>query len=195
MEKVKTTVLWTRQVPEVWEELKSTGRYQVRKEYIQAKNKEMSDYYLKLYEWYTREAGKYVSISEGLKYPVWLSTDEEMMLQPVENTVILKVRIPEDMYILCNMNYWGYRVNYWYIPLDAEDEARHVQELHKYGIASDDEIMLTGKGNFYPILRRKIQDSWERIFTVPPGKKQYAAATAWELKREWVKEVRYFDRE
>lgn len=188
----RTAVFWTRQVPEVWDELKINGSYHVRKQYIEAKNKEMSDYYLKLYEWYTKEAGKHICIPDGLKYPIWLSVDEDVMLQPVENTIILKVEIPEGQYIICNMNHWGYRVNYWYVPLDAEDEKRHAGELQKNGIASDDEIMLTSKGNFYPILRRKIEASWARVFTIPPAGGQDAAASVWELKREWVKEVRYY---
>ena len=67
--------------------------------------------------------------------------------------------------------------------------------MKKYGIASEDDLILTGKGNFYPLLRKKILDSWERVFTMPPTRPQDAVATAWELRREWVKEVRYYDGE
>lgn len=189
----QSTVLWTRQVPEVWEELQNTGTYHVKKEYIQIKNGAMADYYLKLYEWFTKEARKYTDIPSHLEYPIWLSMDEEMRLQPVEDTVILKVEIPKDKYLICNMDNWGYRVNYWYVPLDAEDEKRHGEELKKYGIASEDDLILTGKGNFYPLLQRKIKESWERVFTVPPSRPQDAAAAAWELRLEWVKEVQVYD--
>lgn len=188
-----TTTLWTRQVPEVLEELKRSGRYFCKEEYIRQKNDTMSDYYLKLYEWYTREARKYISIPEGFKYPIWFSTEEEMMLQPMENTVILKAEIPDDRFLICNMEGWGYRVNYWYVPLNAEDRKRHEEELEKYGIVNEDDLMLTDKGNFYPLIKRKIQDSWSRIFTVSPLNKQEVAATAWELRAEWVKEVRRYE--
>lgn len=185
--------MWTRQVPMVWDVLQRDGFYYVKKEYIEDKNGSMASYYLKLYEWYTAEARKFMNIPKGLEYPIWLSMSEDMMLQPVENTLLLRVDIPDDKYIVCNMNNWGYRVNYWYVPLDAEDEVRHAGELKRYGLSSDDDLMLTGKGNFYPMLRRKIKDSWGRVLSVPPQKEQDAAVTAWELRREWVKEVRTFE--
>lgn len=189
----ETTTMWTRQVPKVWEELQRTGSYHVKKEYIQMKNGDMADFYLKLYEWYTKEARKHIRIPSELEYPIWLCLEEENMLQPVENTVILKVEIPKEQYVICNMDNWGYRVNYWYVPLDPEDDKRHKQELKKYGIACEDDLTLTSKGNFYPLLRRKILDSWERVFTIPPVKPQDAVATAWELRREWVREVHCYD--
>ena len=40
------------------------------------------------------------------------------MLQPVEDTVIFKLEVPEEEYILCNFDAWGYVVNYWYVPAD-----------------------------------------------------------------------------
>lgn len=38
---METMTLWTRQVPEVWEELQASGTYYVKKEYIQKKNGEI----------------------------------------------------------------------------------------------------------------------------------------------------------
>lgn len=185
----ETVIMWTRQVPQVWDTLKTSGSYHVKREYIEMKNGTMSDYYLKLYEWYTIEARKQITISENLKYPIWLSLEEDSMLQPVEGTMILKVEIPKDKYVICNMAHWDYRVNYWYVPLDTNDETSHRTELKKYGIASDDELILTDKGNFYPLLLRKVKESWGRVLTVLPNDKRDAVATVWELEREWVKEV------
>lgn len=185
--------MWTRQVPGVLEELEQCGTYICRKEYIRKKNGSMSEYYLKLYEWYTKEASKYIEIPGKYAYPIWMSLYEETMLQPVGGTVILKTEIPEDQYVICNMESWGYRVNYWYIPLDREDMMSHEQELKKYGIRNEEDLILTDKGNFYPLLRRKIQDSWSRVFTVRPSSPFETAATVWELKREWVREVRKYE--
>ena len=113
------------------------------------------------------------------------------MLQPTEGTVILKVEIPEDQYILCNYDGWGYCVNYWYVPVDDEDRKAHEKELRQYGIASDDELLLTSKGNFYPLLKKKLLDSWKRIFTqYPADAVSGVVATAWEIRKEWVKEIR-----
>lgn len=46
----ETKTMWTRQVPEVWEELKTKGTYRVKEEYIRRKNDTIADYYLELIE-------------------------------------------------------------------------------------------------------------------------------------------------
>lgn len=189
---MKTITLWTRQVPQVWHTLEVHGTYCCKEEFIRQKNDTISDYYLELYRWYTREARKYLPIPENAPYPIWLSLDEAMMLQPAENTVILKLEIPEDKVLLCNYDAWGYRVNYWYVPADKADEEKHRKEMAMYGLHSDDELINSHKGSFYPQLRSKIQRSWSRVFTQTNVSRDMLVATTWELRKEWVKEVRLY---
>lgn len=192
--KPEKAIFWTRQVTEVPEALDSSGFYRVKKEYIEKKNDTIADYYLQLYRWYTRAARRYITLPEWAEYPIWLSVSEESMLRPTEGTATLKLEIPSDQYILCNYDAWGYAVNYWYVPLNDEDKEAHEAEIRRYGIASDDELFLTDKGNFYPLLKRKVQDSWKRTFTLlPTDETGGLVATCWELKKEWVREVLYHE--
>ena len=178
--------LWTRQVAEIMKEIDETGVYKVKEDYIRKKNDTISDYYLKLYKWFTREAKKYIEVKA--EYPVWLSVSDEVRLRPTEGTVTLKLKIPGKELLLCNYDAWGYTVNYFYGPLDEADKQRHRAELAKYGLASDDELFLTSKGNFYPLLKREVEKSWERIFTLKPDdEKACLVAATWEIKKEWVK--------
>lgn len=182
-------IVWTRQHPAVWEELERTGRYIAREEAIRAKNGgmgEMSEFYLRLYRWYTREGGRFVPRPADVEYPVWVSLSRESMLQPVEGTVVLTLEVPEEKLLITDMERWGYRVNQWYIPTDPEDEKRHNEELRRYGIASEGALIDSDKGNFYPLLRSKIVKSWDRLFTTPPRPGDMAQAAVWELRREWV---------
>lgn len=123
---------------------------------------------------------------DGVEFPVWVSLSRESMLQPVEGSVVLTLRVPEEALLITDVERWGYRVNQWYIPLDQEDERRHNSELERYGIASESALIDSDKGNFYPLLRRKIVDSWERLFTCPPRCGDMAQAALWELRREWT---------
>ena len=102
----ETITLWTRQVPEVWEELERTGTYRVKEEYIRIKKHTIADYYLGLYRWLTKEARKFIDIRKELEYPVWLSVTDEMMLQLVENTIILKLEVPKEKVLMANMEAW-----------------------------------------------------------------------------------------
>ena len=185
-------LFWTRQHPAVLDELDRTGCYTVKKEYIEEKNDTIADFYLGLYEWYTRKSRQFINIPENLQYPIWLSVSEDMMLQPTEGAVILTVDIPEDQYIICNFDKWGYRVNSFYVPLDKADEEKHLAELKRYGIGSEDDLINTSLGNFYPLLKQKIIKSWDRIFTIEPDSPELAVGTCWILKKEWVKEVRHY---
>ena len=123
---------------------------------------------------------------DGVEFPVWVPLSRESMLQLVEGSVVLTLRVPEEALLITDAERWGYRVNQWYIPLDQEDERRHNSELERYGIASESAIIDSDKGNFYPLLRRKIVDSWERLFTCPPRCGDMAQGTLWELRREWT---------
>ena len=57
--------------------------------------------------------------------------------------------------VLTDVERWGYRVNYLYIPLDEKDRDAHEAELKRNGIGNETALIQTGKGNFYPLLKRK----------------------------------------
>ena len=192
IEEDEYVTLWTRQVSEILDDIKECSVYKVKEEYIRKKNDTISDYYLKLYKWFTDEAKKYVDVKGD--YPIWLSVADEFRLRPVEGTVTLRLRVPSKEVLLCNYDAWGYTVNYFYVPLDEADKARHREELTKNGLVSDDELFLTSKGNFYPLLKREVVKSWERIFTLKPTDlKACLVAVTWEIKKEWIEEVEYYE--
>lgn len=184
-------IAWTRQVPQVWEEIQKTGRYKAKEEYIRAKNDTIADYYLKLYEWYTKKSREHISIPEDAEYPVWFSLTEDFRLQKIQNTVILKVEIPEDKVLIIDMERWDYRGNLMYVPKNKKDREDFEKELMKYDIADETALAGSAKGNYYPLLKRKVIDSWERLFTMPPESLEKGFATTWEIRREWVKEVEH----
>ena len=194
IEEGRSRILWTRQSPELRRELERSGRYRVKQEYLEKKNGNMSSYYDRLYRWYTRAASRILDTG-GALYPIWFNLTRDRMLQPVEGSEILAVELPAEAYLLCNYEAWGYVVNFFYVALSREDEERHRAELRKNGLKSDDELFLTEKGNFYPILKREVEKSWERIFTLrPDDTERGVAATSWELRSEWIREVRSYEK-
>ena len=122
---METVFAWTRQVKEVLEEIERTGSYHVREEYVRAKNGEISDYYLELYRWYTRQARRRIEIPAEYDLPIWLSLTEAQKLPPAPGTVSFTLEIPADHIVIADMDKWGYRVNYMYVPVDPADERRH----------------------------------------------------------------------
>lgn len=184
-----TTRAWTRQVPQVWEEIQTTGRYLVLEEYVRAKNQEISDYYIELYRWFTEEARSRVNMPAEAKFPVWLSLTQEQRLGPAPNTISLTLDIPDDCLVIVDYDKWGYRVNHWYVPKDAEDERAHDEELKRFGIGNEASLITGEQGNFYPALKRKIQASWSRVFDAPNPRMDLNVGVVWEIRPEWVVEV------
>ena len=65
----QTITLWTRQVTQVWQTLQEDGVYFCKEVYIRGKNDTIADYYLELYRWFTREAGKYIAAPRSAPTP------------------------------------------------------------------------------------------------------------------------------
>ena len=181
--------LWTRQHVNVLKELEEHGVYRVKREHILEKMDTISSYYLNLYEWYGRNAAKIVPRPEGAIYPIWLSISNEMMLQATEDTVILEVEVDRKNVIYTDVNKWGNVVNYFYLPIDTKDEEKHNKELEKFGIDNEASLIMSDKGNFYPLLKNKIIKSWERVFEPFDEKSTLSQATVWEIRKEWVVDI------
>ena len=183
--------LWTRQDKKILEELETNGIYRVKKEYIMQKMDTISDYFFNLYNWYVSQAEKIVPRPEAVTYPIWLSTSHDMMLQPSEDTVILEIEVEKQKAVITDFEKWGYVVNYWYVPLNKEDEDKHNSELTKNGIVDESALYMTHTGNFYPLLKNKIIKSWDRIFETSSSQNSITQVTLWEIKKEWIVNITF----
>ncbi len=186
--------LWTRQDKSILNDLEEKGVYRVKKEYIDKKMDTISDFYFKIYDWYTKKASEIVPKPKGVEYPIWLSTTSDVMLQPTKGTVILEVEVDEDLVIITDFEKWGYVANWMYLPLNEDDEKKHDKELRKYGIGDETALIMGDKGNFYPLLKDKIIKSWDRLFDNSYKLSDSTQGTIWELKKEWITNIVYSDK-
>lgn len=187
---MRTYTLWTCLSPQSLGELLKTGTYRFQKEELDAKYGIAAEFCDRMYRWYSRGAGKFISVPQNCPYPIWLSPTKDRLLSDEKTPVFLKLDVPENCVLRCNISAWEYRLSSLYIPCSAEDAEAHTREMIRWGAGRDEELINTHRGNFFPHLRKKIQDSWTRVFTqlnVDPG---IIAFTAWELRREWIEEIR-----
>jgi hypothetical protein len=147
-----------------------------------------ADVYLDTYSWYAKKAEEIVPKPEEVEYPIWLATSPDQVppLRKDTNHVILELQVDAEEVIILDEKKWGYVVNYWYIPEDEEDAEEHKQQLEKYGIDSESSIYME---DFYPLLKQKIVDSWDRLFDSSIQLSDQTVATLWEIKEEWVVNV------
>lgn len=181
--------VYTRQSRKVLEELERSGIYRVKEEYIKQKNGPISDYYLNLYRWFTERCRERMDIPRDCLYPIWLSVHDEYRLRNTEETVSFTLRIPREMVYVMSEYAWGFRVNYMYVPLDLEDEQAFNGELRRYGIENEMALVMEPIGNYYPMLKKKIISSWDRVFALSPKSPQDELGVCFELRKEWVRDV------
>ena len=181
-------VFWTRQHKNILDDIKEYGEYKVKERYIRRKLGDIAKFYLDIYKWYRHKASKIVEIPDDAKYPIWLSTEEDMKLPLAGDQVMLELIIPEEKVIKIDMVKWDYVVNYWYIPKNKEDAQEHKKTLEKYGIKSESNIYMN---DFYPLLKEKIVNSWDRLFDNNIKFSEKEVATIWEIKEDWINEVEF----
>lgn len=184
--------VYTRQSDKVLLELEKNGVYRAKEAYIRQKNDSISDYYLKLYQWFTSRCRERMEVPEGDVYPIWLSMHDEYRLRNTEQTVCLTLKIPEDRVCVLSEYAWGFRVNYMYVPLDLEDGRRFNAELKRYGIENEMDLVTGPSGSYYPMLKKKINASWDRVFTLPPTSPEDELGVCFEIKQEWIEDVEHF---
>jgi hypothetical protein len=189
MDKIKSEAgdlkvkVWTRQHKNVLKILKQQGVYKVKERYIRKKLDDCADIYLDVYRWLRNQAAKRMEIPEKLKYPIWLSVEEELKLPAAEGMVFFELEIPRDQIMIFDMMKWDYIVNYLYLPKDREDRKKFMKKIKKYNINVESDIYLE---NFYPRLKKEMTSSWKRLFDSDIELSGQKVAVSWELREEWV---------
>ena len=102
---------------------------------------------------------------------------------PSPGSVVLELRIPDELITSIHIAKWGTILNYSYIPLDKTDDQRHQNLLSEYGISDTQAYM----SQFYPQIKREITDSWQRLFDSTVLLNSNANyGTIWEIRKEWI---------
>ena len=148
--------------------------------------KEPAPVVLEAYDWLVKHGPDRANKPADVEYPVWVSFTNEGTMMNSENTVILELSLDPAIITSVNIAKWGHILNYGYIPKDENDLRRHRQLLEDYGI-SDVKAVIS---QFYPQIKREIQNSWERLFddTILMGS-DAKYGNVWELRREWLTDV------
>lgn len=175
--------VWTRQHKSVLDEILDKGIYRVKERYIRKKLDTCADIYLDVYKWLRNEAGKRMEISNEAKYPVWLTTEEELKLPMADGFVFFDLEIPAEKIMIFDMLKWDYIVNYLYLPESKADRKRFEDKLDKYNINVESDIYLQ---DFYPMLKQEMTSSWQRLFDKDIKLSDKEVGISWEIKEEWI---------
>lgn len=174
--------VWTKQHADILHDLEENGRYIVKKEYIQKKMESHAKLYLEVYDWYSKVANEIVPVPKDVKYPIWVSLNEEERIPNSAGNVLIEIEVDEHELITIDLDKWGRIVNYMYIPESDADEEEHDKMLAKYGTSDSVAYM----SPFYPNIKKKIRKSWNRLFDDSYMLSKARVGTIWELRKEWI---------
>lgn len=100
------------------------------------------------------------------------------------------MNVPIDEIIFFDMFDWNKILRLQYMGESEEDEVQFKQMLDSRGIKRESDIILT---SFYPDLKRKVQDSWKRLFRhhedIKQGNMKNVRSVQiglWQIKKEWI---------
>lgn len=185
--------LWTRQNEKSLDEIKKTGRYIVKKRYIEEQFGDVSEHYLNAYKWLVEASSKIVPRPEGAEYPIWCSISDKNRLRPIEGTICYKLIVDKSKIVYFYGTKWDYVLNNIYIPKDSEDEKNYKEEMKKKGFNDAYSYINSKYEHFYPVERKKIIDSWDRIFQIDDWSIFKVQANIWEIREDMIVDLEEYE--
>lgn len=163
------------------------GYSRVKWEYIQAKYAEGALAFNQAYAFFAQHAPAYVAPPEGAESGIWCYCDERWAVAGAGGK-LLTLDVPRSAAVLFDLRVWNRMLNLQYVGADEADEEAFDVRLANMGVKSTVEVFST---SFYPLLKREIQQSWQRLFTSAEGcPESYLEAGLWEIRREWITDIR-----
>jgi hypothetical protein len=184
--------LWTRQDEKSLEQLERDGVIRNKREYIEEQYGIIADYFMNLYTWFTNTASKQVPLPEGVEFPIWCSISYENMLRPIPGTVCFELEIPRELVIYFDGSKWDYVLNHIYIPLDEKDQQEYIDDLKNRGFKDEFNFIDGSRAHLFPNEKRRVMESWERIFKIDEWSEFTVQGNIWEIRPEHIKRIMRF---
>ena len=188
-------ILWTFQPASILEEIEKTGTFRCdpSRSFNLTKENDLKSQYAWLMEQMEKRIGRR---PEGVTYPVWAwhtwdferrmpDPDSGAFLESREPKAALTLEIPEDHVVLTDFDAWQLVMNGNYLSDIIESEEAFERQLSWLEDLSEEELL------------KETKRSWQRVFNIMPydsdsfSRGRYVQATFWEIRREYIREIRY----
>lgn len=182
-------ILYSSQAEAVLQIIERDGECFSKRKYVEDKYQESAPIFVSAYSWFVHEAEKYVLRPENAEYPYWAFKDI-YSVEASGDSRIIKLEVPADEAVFFDMYDWNKILSLKYIGETETDEQEFRKMLRDYGITRESDVVLT---NFYPNLKRQVQESWKRLFRhhedIINGENQGIGsiqAGLWTIRKEWI---------
>ena len=188
-DKDHTVTLYSPQSESVVRALERDGTCHSKKSFVLEKYGESAPIFVAVYDWFVKEAEKYLLRPPKAEYPYWAVLDKRNVDASAGGRV-LRLNVPASEAIFFDLYDWQKLLCLQYLGETAADESRFRQEMADSGVHRAMDVVLT---NFYPDLKRQVLESWQRLFRhhekIKAGGNhgvENVQAALWRLKKEWI---------
>lgn len=181
--------LYTRQNEKSLLELEKKGFIANKKFYVMLHMRDIAPFFLEKYDLFVKLAERIVPRPEGVDYPIWCSVCKDNCLKPIDGEIVYALSVPKDEVIYFDGGKWDYVLNNLYIPKDEEDQKEFDELLKKNNLTHTFDIFDRKYTNLYPDVKKKLIDSWSRIFEITDRSRFVVQANLWQIKKEWIKHI------
>lgn len=181
--------LWTRQDIRSLQELEKNGVIRITEDNLIEKFDLISGHIIYLYKWFVDAANKIVPKPEGVEFPIWCSISEEYMLRPTTDQVVYVLEVDKSEIIYFDGLKWDYVLNHHYVPKDKNDEQEYAREMESKGYKNSFSFVDEKTAHFYPQERKRVMDSWMRVFETDVWDKFRIQANIWEIRADMIKDI------
>ena len=178
--------LFTAQAPVVLEALERDGISRVRRAYVDKKYGDTAWSFQEAYSFFRQQMATRIPPPAGAESPVWLYRDSRWCFMGPDS-VLMRFEIPAGQLLFFDRRLWERILNLEYLGRDEADEAAFAKELISAGLSDTQKVFSTP---FYPLQKRKIRDSWKKLFRSAEIPDAYCQAAVWELRKEWLVEAK-----
>lgn len=190
--KFDKVTLWTRQDIKSLDELNNNGVIRITRKHLEEKFEEITDYVEFLYNWFVNVAEKKIPKPKEVEFPVWCSISEENMLRPTKDQVVYVLEVDKSEIIYFDGAKWDYVLNHHYIPKDDNDAEEYAKDLELKGFDNSFSFIDNKTAHFYQDERKRVMDSWHRIFEIDKWDIFRVQANIWEIRPEMIKDILYY---
>lgn len=184
-------IVWTIQPVEVYNQILEKG-------YFVCDGRKIDKWFRKKYKWLSNEMKEKIGKPpKGVTYPVWAwhtrnFKNKRPDLRSSEygnkgtKSVCIELEIPDNQVLLSDFDAWHFVLNNWYLNTDCWDEETFDKDEEWLNSLSEEQRNI------------EIEKSWQGIYNLEPKETtwmcrgKWIQATFWELKKEYIKDVKFF---
>ncbi|MEL7647475.1 MAG: DUF3841 domain-containing protein [Sedimentibacter sp.] len=185
----KKVTLWTRQDARSLDELQKNGVIRITRFHLEEKFDLIADHIIYLYKWFVDAADKRVPKPQGVEFPIWCSVSREYMLRPTDGQIVYELEVDSSEIIYFDGLKWDYVLNHHYVPKNEKDADDYALEMKNKGYKNTFSFIDEKTAHFFPQERKRVMDSWNRVFEIDNWDIFRIQANIWEIRPEMIKQI------